>query len=358
MAKGHRPLRLGIIGCGRATMVHHIPALLRLPEIRVVAVADLEAVRRDAAARRLGIDQRHDGADALLARADLDAIAVATPTATHADLGEQVLDSGRHLFIEKPLALDDGGCARLEGAAARAAGCALVGHNARWHRLVNEARSAVRAGDLGPIKAIVSVYTHWHPDPASQPWHRERAKGGGVLFNDSVHHFDLWRHLLGTEVDEVYARTRSTSTYDDDTSLVHARLAGGVLASLTMSFTTAPASTVDVFGEAGRLSVSMYRSDGLRFMPHSTYEGSLGWRARTLARGLAGVPRMLAAAAGGGEFDRTYAAMWRHFADCAAGRSTPACTIADGRAAVDVARAAIDSLARGGPAGVRRAGAA
>ena len=358
MGHGVQPVRLGIIGCGRATLVHHVPALLRLPEVRVVAVADRDEARRDRAARLLGIGERHASAEALLARSDLDAVAVATQTGSHADLGVDVLASGRHLFVEKPLALDVDACGRLEAAKASAAGCALVGHNARWHRLIDEARAIIREGKLGPIKAVLSVYTHWHPDPSSQPWHRHRAEGGGVLFNDSVHHFDLWRHLLGSEIAEVFARTRSTGTYDDDTSVVDARLTDGVLASLVLSFTTAPASTIDVFGEAGRLSVSMYRFDGLRFMPHSSYDGSLGWRARTMAQSLAGLPRMVATAARGGEFTRTYAAMWRHFAQCAAGRAAPACTLADGRAAVEVARAAMASIGERRPVALdpRRAG--
>ncbi len=353
MGQGVQPVRLGIIGCGRATIVHHVPAILRLPRIRVVAVADLDESRRDRAAGLLGIAERHASAEALLARGDLDAVAVVTPTATHADLGVAVLASGRHLFIEKPLALDPGACERLEAAKAAAAGCALVGHNARWHRLIAEARTMIREGKLGAIKAVLSVYTHWHPDPSSQPWHRHRAEGGGVLFNDSVHHVDLWRHLLGAEVAEVYARTRSTGTYDDDTSVIDARLTGGVLASLVLSFTTAPASTIEVFGEAGRLSVSLYRFDGLRFMPHSSYDGSLGWRARTVAQTLAGVPRMVVTAARGGEFTRTYEAMWRHFADCAAGRAVPACTLADGRAAVEVTRAAVESIDTRRPVALR-----
>ncbi len=317
-------------------------------------MADLDESRRDrAAGLLLGITERHVSAEALLARGDLDAIAVVTPTATHADLGVAVLASGRHLFIEKPLALDAGACARLEAAKAAAAGCALVGHNARWHRLIAQAGTMIREGRLGAIKAVLSVYTHWHPDPSSQPWHRHRAEGGGVLFNDSVHHVDLWRHLLGEEVAEVYARTRSTGTYDDDTSVVDARLTSGVLASLVLSFTTAPASSIDVFGEEGRLSVSMYRFDGLRFMPHSSYDGSFGWRARTVAQTLAGVPRMVVTAARGGAFTRTYEAMWRHFADCAAGRAVPACTLADGRAAVEVTRAAIESIDTRRPVALR-----
>ncbi len=97
----------------------------------------------------------------------------------------------------------------------------------------------------------------------------------------------------------------------------------------------------------------MYRFDGLRFMPHSTYDGSLGWRARTVAHTLAGVPRMVVTAARGGEFTRTYAAMWRHFAECAAGRAAPACTLADGRAAVEVTLAAVESIDAGRPVALR-----
>ena len=349
MADAAQPVRLGIIGCGRATLVLHVPALRNVPAVRVVAVADPDEGRRNEAAGRLGAGRRYSTADALLASGDIDAVGVITPTASHADLGVQVLESGRHLLVEKPLALDREACARLAAAQAAAARCALVGHNGRWHRLVRDARAFIRGGRLGPIKAVLSVYTHWHPDASSQPWHRRRADGGGVLFNDGVHHFDLWRYLLDAEIADVSARSRRSATYDDDTCVVEATMSNGVLASAVLSFTTAPASTIDVFGEAGRLSVSMYRFDGLRFLPNTAYEGSLAWRAGSLARSLAALPRAMAARGGGSEFERSYAAMWAHFAACATGRATPECTLGDGRAAVEVARAAIESAEVGRP---------
>jgi len=348
-------VRLGLIGCGRAVLTHHAPALRRVPQIRVTAVADVDAGRLQEVAEYLGVPERYAGADELLAGARVDAVAVMTPTRTHAEIGGAVLRSGRHLFVEKPLAHDVAACGRLEAAMLGAPGCALVGHNARWHRLVEDARAFITRGQLGPVKAIRSAYTHWHPDSSGREWHRYRSEGGGVLINDGVHHFDLWRHLLGDEVVEVGARSRSSSTYEDDTCVVDAQLAGGALASAVLSFSSAPSSDIDIYGELGRLSLSMYRFDGLRFLPHSTYDGSPGWRVRQAAHSLGSVARMIATAGRGGEFDRTYAAMWRHFAECALGRATPACTLADGRAAVDIALAAVESAACGRPVAVRPA---
>jgi predicted dehydrogenase len=339
-------VRLGIVGCGRAALVHHLPALRRSARFTVVALAEPDARRLSEFGARVEGAARYPSAAALLDHADLDAVAVLSPTADHAGTGVAVIEAGRHLFIEKPLALDADECARLQDALQAARVCALVGHNARWHRLVRQARTIIEQGQLGPLKAICSVYTHWHPDPSNQPWHRHRSEGGGVLFNDGVHHFDLWRYLLSTEVADVSARSRRSETYDDDTCVVEACLANGVLASALLSFTTAPSSEVEIFGERGRLSLSLYRFDGLQVMPHSAYDGSLGWRTRQLAHSLAGLPRMLATATRGAEFDRSYTAMWNHFADCTQGLADPACTLTDGRAAVEVACAAIASAGR------------
>ncbi|MGH7824568.1 MAG: Gfo/Idh/MocA family protein [Candidatus Binatia bacterium] len=88
----------------------------------------------------------------------------------------------------------------------------MLGFNLRWHRLVRRARETIRRGTLGMIQMIRTVLTSYHENVPE--WRRYRTQGGGVLFEQAVHHFDLWRYLLQSEVEEVFATSRS-GKWDD-----------------------------------------------------------------------------------------------------------------------------------------------
>ncbi len=336
-------VRLGIAGCGRATREHHLPALSALPEFTVVAVADTDTKRMEEAATRFSIPARFGSCRELLESGRVDAVAVATPTPVHAEIGLDVLRAGKHLFMEKPLAMTAAECDRLVEAAAGGRTAALVAHNSRWHRLALRARDIVRSGALGEIRAIRSVYTHAHHNPGQKHWHATRAAGGGVTFNDGVHHFDLWRYLLDTDIVRVCCDSIESAAFEDDTSIVSARLANGALASAVLSFSTSPNSEIEIFGERASLLLSLYRFDGLEVVPRNSLPGSAATRVRNAINSVCSLPQGLAAFRRGGEFDATYRSMWRDFARCILRGAAPACTLEDGRAAVAAAAACVES---------------
>ncbi|MBN2576043.1 MAG: Gfo/Idh/MocA family oxidoreductase [Deltaproteobacteria bacterium] len=331
---------LGIIGCGVGARNVHLPALARVPRLRVAALCDsseaaLASALLGASARRLA-DWRQ-----LLGAPDLDALAVLTPPDTHAELGCAVLASGKHLFLDKPLAASAADGERLVAAARSSRGKAFLGHNYRWHRLVEQGRSFVRSGALGALRAIRSVYTHHHRGPGVQPWHRLRSRGGGVLLNDGVHHFDMWRFLLDREIEELKLHSADTEEFQDQTCTVSARLSGGVLGSAIFSFGSGAESVVEIFGDEGRLELSLYQFDGLRFVPAVAPPGGFGVRARAAAASLRSLPVAVRGLRGQGDVATAAVDMWRSFADCVLRDLPPPCTLLDGRQAM---RALFDAL--------------
>jgi myo-inositol 2-dehydrogenase / D-chiro-inositol 1-dehydrogenase len=343
MSNSKDAVRLGIIGCGRGTVVHHLPALARVPEIKVVAIADLDAARLKKTADRFDIPQRFEDYRTMISEASIEAAAIVTPTASHLEIGTAVLRAGKHLFMEKPLALTLEECDRLIAEAGRASCKALVGMNNRWHRLILQARNLIRSGTLGEPNGIHSTYTHRHPVESAPAWHKDRNIGGGVLFNDGVHHFDLWRFLLDTEVKEIFTHSKSSQYLDDDTCAVSASLDNGMVAGALFSFSTNPDSELEVFGEAGKLWISLYRFDGLRFSASTSYPGSIKTRLNMMANTLGAIPRALTAFRSGGYFDATYEMLWRHFAECIRKNRSPMCTLEDGRRALEITLAALRS---------------
>jgi predicted dehydrogenase len=340
-------IRVGVVGLGRVTAQQHLPNLATLPGMNVIALADTDRARLDEVAVRHSIPRRFLSHADLIAGTDVDAVVVATPPSSHGKIGLDVIEAGKHLFVDKPVAMDLAECDRLREAAGQRRGTVLVGHNHRWHRLAGLARQTIRSGVLGEIKAVRSLYTHAHSRQDDRAWHRLRALGGGVLFNNGVHHFDLWRFLLGADVAQVLCDCTDSAHFEDDTCTVSARLTNGALASAVLSFSTTDNSQIEVFGEAGALLIDFYRFDGLQFTPRGTLTGGGANRVRRCAGFLRSLPLGLAAARRGGDFNASYAAMWRHWADCLLRDATPGCTLTDGRAAVAVALACRESAATG-----------
>jgi len=347
MAPPEGTIRLGLIGCGRVAWERHLPALRHVAGIRLAAVADTDRERAAALARAAPACTVAADYRALLARGDIDAVGVLTPTATHAQIGCAALEAGKHLLIEKPLALSVEECESLIARAAATPKIVVVGFNLRWHRLVRRARAWIAAGRLGALRGVRSTYTHFRDGTQAPDWHRRLALGGGVSFNEAVHHFDLWRYLLGCEIEELASFHRASEHFEDETHATTARLSAGVVGTGFFSFTTAPDSEVEVYGEAGRLALSCYRFDGLRFFPHSRYPGDLTMRARNLLAALPETGRFLTAARRGGDFQATFVGLWNHFAACIRAGQPSECRLVDGARALQAALAARDS-ARGG----------
>ena len=349
MSRHQRSMGVGIIGCGRVAVERHLPPLLHRPEVRVVATADLDRARAARLAGRLGAAASATDYRAVLERRDVDAVAVLTPTASHAEVVAAALDAGKHVLVEKPLALSLADCDRL---AARAEGSpckVVVGLNLRWHRLVRRARELLVGGGLGRVKAIRSAYTHDRSGENAPAWHRELAQGGGVSLNEAVHHFDLWRLLGGGEVEEVFSYSRPSRAYEDETSVISARLDTGALITGVFSFRTGPTSEVELYAEEGRLALSLYRFDGLELFPTAKYPGDLGDRARKALASLASLPPALPALRRGGDFQATFDGLWGHFAACVLDGAEPESTLEDGRRSVAVALAAVESARLGAP---------
>lgn len=342
-------IRVGIVGCGTVTEQHHLLALRRVLDARVIAAADVDAARLTRVADRWGIEHRYTDYRALLARNDVDAVAVITSPQSHAEIALAALSAGKHLFVEKPLALTVEECQRLVDCAAHSSRRVMVGFNLRWHRLVRQMREIVSSGTLGKIHAVRSAYTHWRENAGMPEWHRARAQGGGVILNESVHIFDLWRFILGREVTQIFANTNGSAFYEDETSVVAACLSDDVLASGVFSLKTNPHCEIEIFGEAGRLYLSLHRFDGLEFYPHQTFAGNLTNRLKNSARALRAAPQIIAHLRRGGDMEDTYRAEWQHFIDCVRQDKAPGCSLVDGMRAVQVAWAAVDSGLRRQP---------
>jgi predicted dehydrogenase len=173
-----------------------------------------------------------------------------------------------------------------------------------------------------------------------------REHGGGEFFEVAVHHFDLWSHFLEREILEISATSRS-GVGDDEALAVTGRAANGVLVTTAVSGNTSPVNEIELFGEKGRLRLSCYHFDGLEFVSSSQASGSLRGRWGRISRFPAAFLGSLRANRLGGDWVASYRAEWRHFLD-AIRRDTPAePALEDGRRAVQLVLAALQSASLG-----------
>jgi predicted dehydrogenase len=169
----------------------------------------------------------------------------------------------------------------------------------------------------------------------------------------AVHHLDLWRFLLGSEVDQVFAASRSEAS-DDQTATLTGWLRNGALAVSGFSQRAAEAHEIEIYGRKGRLFASPYRFDGFEVSEAATFPGDLASRARGLLRTVKALPGMISTMRQGGSFLESYRAEWQHFISCALDGIRAESAFDDGRRALELVFAAVESAQTGHPVDVSR----
>jgi predicted dehydrogenase len=194
-------LGLAIIGTGRAGMIH-ARNFARLEGASVVALADASAASAQAAEAECGGAYACQDYRAALARPDVAAVVIATPSSLHREIAVAAARAGKHILCEKPMAMDATECDAMT-AAVEAAGVKLqLGFMRRFDAAFVQARARVAAGDIG---AVVQVRSITYGPSVPQPWMYDLARSNGPLSEVNSHDIDTLRWFAGSEIEEVYA---------------------------------------------------------------------------------------------------------------------------------------------------------
>jgi myo-inositol 2-dehydrogenase/D-chiro-inositol 1-dehydrogenase/scyllo-inositol 2-dehydrogenase (NAD+) len=193
---------LAVIGAGRAGMIHARNFACAVPEVRLVAMADPDGERLRAACSELEGVRGFLRWQEALAAPGVDAVVVASPTATHREVAEAAAASGRHVFCEKPMALRPEDCDAMIGAARRGGVVLQIGFMRRYDALFLEARRRVEEGEIGGVTLVKSL-THGPSRP--RPWHFDVERSQGPLAEVNSHDIDTLRWFTGAEFESVYA---------------------------------------------------------------------------------------------------------------------------------------------------------
>ena len=189
-------VRFGILGCGFIGRLH-IEKILTQEDAEVIAVFDPNESLAKQAAKMSG-GQVISTAEELINLNEVDAVLVASPNKTHADLAIKVLEAGKHLISEKPLALSGKEAKKIAAAAEKAGVTTMIPHQMRWAGSSKKIKELSDKGEMGNIYYAKAGWLRQSGIPGWGSWFtRFDESGGGPLIDIGVHMLDLSLFLMG-----------------------------------------------------------------------------------------------------------------------------------------------------------------
>ena len=242
-------MRFGLIGAGGMGR-HQAATLTHIPNAACIALTDIElSAPALAFAEQVGAEVM-PSAESLLARNDIDAVIIATPTSSHATLGIAALRHGKHVFVEKPIARSLSEAKELIAEAAQGQLKLAVGHVVRYFPEYASAHQLIQSGNIGSPGIARAVRLTGHPRAA---WYADQAASGGVILDVMIHDFDWMRWALGP-VTRVTARGTSSTQAGCDAAMAILRFENGALGYVEGSWCYRSFQTMlEVSGNAGLL---------------------------------------------------------------------------------------------------------
>ncbi len=246
-------LRFGVLGAGRIGNVH-ARTLRDSGRAQVAYVADAMADAANALAAQVGA--KTGSVDDVIAASDVDAILIATPTDTHADLIEKAARAGKMILCEKPVSLSVDRIEACLKVVDEAGVPLMIGFHRRYDPNYSALEKRLRAGEIGDIEIVTIICRDPAPPPVS---YIERS--GGLYRDMMIHDFDMARFLLGEDPITVHALGASLvdpaigKAGDIDTAVVHMQTASGKMCVITNSrrATYGHDQRIEVHGSRGML---------------------------------------------------------------------------------------------------------
>jgi predicted dehydrogenase len=263
-------IRFGLLGCGRIAKRHSdLLGGNHIEGAKLTAVCDATRPRADAVATKFGVPALYD-IDEFLARKDIDAVSVLTPSGLHPRHVIACAKAGKHVVVEKPMAL------RLQDADDMIRACDEAGvklfivKQNRFNVPVVKAREALDAGRFGKL-ILGTVRVRWCRDQAyydQDDWRGTWAYDGGVLSNQASHHVDMLEWFFG-DVESVHARsiTALAKIETEDTAVATLKFRNGALGIIEATTAARPTDlegSLSILGEKGMVEIAGFAVNQIR----------------------------------------------------------------------------------------------
>lgn len=252
-------LGFGVIGCGRIAP-KHTESIIAIPEAELIAVCDIVSEKAEDFARRYQAEPYLDYHE-LLQRKDIDIVTIATSSGSHAEIGIAAAKAGKHVMVEKPMAMT------LKEADLLIRTCKECGvklgviHQNRFNKSIKLLRQALETGRFGKLTHGQAT-VRWNRNQdyyAQAPWRGTRLQDGGVLMNQSIHNIDLLQWMMGP-VESVYGYTATAlrKIEMEDVAGAVLKFKNGAIGLIEAATTIYPKNieeTLNIFGETGSVVI-------------------------------------------------------------------------------------------------------
>lgn len=254
-----KKIRFAIIGCGRIAP-KHAESIVAIPEAELVAVCDIIPEKAQAFADKYGA-KPYTSFEEMLAAEDIEVVTIATPSDLHAPIGIAAAKLGKHVMVEKPMAMTLKSADELIKTCKENHVKLAVIHQNRFNKSVKLMRKALEDGRFGKLTHGQAT-VRWNRDNnyyAQAPWRGTKLQDGGVLMNQSIHNIDLLQWTFGP-VESVfgYTTTALRPIEMEDVGGAVIKFKNGAIGLIEAASTIYPKNieeTLNVFGATGSVII-------------------------------------------------------------------------------------------------------
>ncbi|MBN2021679.1 MAG: Gfo/Idh/MocA family oxidoreductase [Pirellulales bacterium] len=329
--------KLGVAIHGAGDVAHaHARSWKKNPQVQIVSISSRTRASAERLAQNVGLDcEIRDDYDQVLADPRVDIVNLSGPNDVHARQGIAAAQAGKHVLIEKPMALSMDENRALRDAVARAGVKSVVSFVLRWNPLFEIIKRQLAAGTIGEI--LHAEVDYWHgigPGRRQFEWFRRRDAAGSAMLLAGCHAVDALRWFVADEVVELSAMGNNMKGhYEYDANVVVAmRFQGGAIAKASVLLDAVMPYTfnIDLAGTQGTIREN-------RLWAPASFPGQTGW---------AVVPTILPDS--GDVHHHPFDAQINHFVECILAGRESHCNVADAFHTHELCLAIDESLRQGG----------
>ena len=253
-----KKIRWGVIGAGGIADRRTIPGMMLCDNAELTAVMEINMELAEKCRAKWNCARAYDSEEALLSDPDIDAVYIASPVVMHARQAMMAADAGKHILIEKPLAMTaEEGQKVLDYCAEKGVRIA-AGLMMRFGSYVQEMKKAIAEGKIGRPVSGFSQFTCWYPDMPGVWRQNKKAGGGGAMMDMGVHCIDLMQYVLGSKAKQVasFQDTLSFHYEVEDAASLMLRMENGTQCVIQTNFNIPDEAAkwrLEFFGDQGRL---------------------------------------------------------------------------------------------------------
>ncbi|HHU53960.1 MAG TPA: Gfo/Idh/MocA family oxidoreductase [Clostridiaceae bacterium] len=253
-----KKVRWGVIGAGGIADRRTIPGMKKAENAELISVMEINQEFAERLKLKWNAKRAYDNEIDLLNDPEIDAVYISSPVISHAQQAIAAADRGKHILIEKPIALTAKEAEKIVKYCDQKGIMIAAGFMMRFGSYVQEMKKAIAAGKIGKVVSGYGQFTCWYPDMEGNWRQQKKTSGGGALMDMGVHCIDLMQYVTGSKVCRV-AAFNDTLTFNyevEDSSTLILQLENGAQCIVQSNFNIPDQASkwrLEFFGDEGRL---------------------------------------------------------------------------------------------------------